>query len=738
MADFEICRRFLNPCLLHLQKMGLELKCPICLNLLSQPMLLPCNHIFCRSCISRPMEFGLKCLVCKSPFVNQDLRFAPHMETMVSIYKSLDAAFGDVEKSSNHHPVPSNLDIVDASRREQKQNLHRENSSNVQTYLPSFLANKRVQASLHPTKNEVETPQSLVKSSKPRNDGESADCMGLGNQNGEYSANEEALVNGRDPASSPFSLLRDPEYEERGTHERDVSQLVQSSPDSPPSFGDIKDSDDDSNDQGSEHSAERLSSKGASKKGPEDGASLEAEVVLRCSPITDPSVRKSDVSRKLNVRSPSSSEGDQTRDSKRQKKSDCGLPDLLSNPSSSTNTGPAAVCAFCQSSKYSKATGPMLHYSNGTEIEADQAIHSNALHVHKQCVEWAPQVYFVGETVKNLEVEVARGAKIKCSSCGKKGAALGCYAKSCRRSFHVPCAVEILECRWDFDNFLMLCPAHSSLKLPNERSKSGKKIRANKFSVAQPAYPQTSEDLPSSTTQKSNKHWTASPDATREWVLCGSALSSAEKDLVSEFASLTGATVTKVWNTNVTHVIAAADDMGACSRTLKFLMAILNGRWILKIDWIKACMEAKHPVCEEPYEISSDVHGSCDGPKNSRIRVIEKAPKLFSGLNFYFSGDFMPSYKGYLQDLVVAAGGTVLVKKDMVPQTSSTRTTPTSTLVIYSLDPSQECKSGQLSSVVQQRLEEAEAIAAETGSQAVGHAWLLESIAACKLQSLDL
>ena len=44
---------------------------------------------------------------------------------------------------------------------------------------------------------------------------------------------------------------------------------------------------------------------------------------------------------------------------------------------------------------------------------------------------------------------MARGAKLKCSRCGKKGAALGCYMKSCRKSYHVPCAAEIANCRWD-------------------------------------------------------------------------------------------------------------------------------------------------------------------------------------------------------------------------------------------------------------------------------------------------
>lgn len=54
--------------------------------------------------------------------------------------------------------------------------------------------------------------------------------------------------------------------------------------------------------------------------------------------------------------------------------------------------------------------------------------------------------------------------------------------------------------------------------------------------------------------------------------------------LLVNYASTVGATVTKFWTSNVTHVIASTDANGACSRTLKVLMAILNGRWVLKLD----------------------------------------------------------------------------------------------------------------------------------------------------------
>lgn len=51
-----------------------------------------------------------------------------------------------------------------------------------------------------------------------------------------------------------------------------------------------------------------------------------------------------------------------------------------------------------------------------------------------------------------------------------------------------------------------------------------------------------------------------------------------------KFASSCGAAVSRCWKPNVTHVIAATDANGAYTRTLKVLMAILNGRWIVTMD----------------------------------------------------------------------------------------------------------------------------------------------------------
>ncbi|KAK9265846.1 hypothetical protein L1049_027079 [Liquidambar formosana] len=679
MAESTNHARLLNPWVLHLQKLGLELKCPLCLNLYNRPMLLPCNHMFCNFCLPKAIQ---KCPVCEVQYSSQDLRPMPYMDNLVTIYGSLDATFC----ASLCLPVSSDaervsvqcLTSVDKLRKDAVETSQEENWRSGPALL-SLMTNKRVQV---PFNHSVENGFGKT--------GNFNKCM--------------VLINGE---GGKFENL-----------EIDMNQGAQSSLGSPPSFGDIKGLDDDCSDHGSEKSPEKYSAK---------------RVKNNSDDRTGP--RRND--------SPESGyKSCDARDIKRQKKLNYGFAEMgvkndghylpvVSSCVNSTvsNSGldtveNRTVCGFCQSTKISQVTGPMLHYANGKLVVGDDAFLPDVIHVHRKCIEWAPQVYYVGETVKNLKKELARGAKLKCSSCGLKGAALGCYEKSCRKSFHVPCAVEVLECRWDCENYLVLCPSHCSLKFPNEKSNSE-------------AFKKQTVSTQTQMTSQRSKFWASSPNGVKELVLCGSALSAREKFLLVKFASMSGVTVSKFWKPNVTHVIAATDVNGACSRTMKVLMAILNGKWVLKIDWIKACMEAMRPVDEEPYEVGLDNHGCLDGPKTGRLRTMDNAPKLFSGLTFYLSGDFVPGYKEDLQRLITAAGGTILKSKEnLVALVHDAKATASTILVVYNLDPPQGCKLGDEVSILWKRLEEAEVLAAEIGSGVIGHTWLLESIAACKLQPL--
>ncbi|KAF5176012.1 Breast cancer susceptibility 1-like protein [Thalictrum thalictroides] len=271
----------------------------------------------------------------------------------------------------------------------------------------------------------------------------------------------------------------------------------------------------------------------------------------------------------------------------------------------------------------------------------------------------------------------------------------------------------------------MLCPLH---KLPKELS--GTREKTKRYALKRESQHGKAEVI-AHHGASTNPLWKV---PSHKWVLCCSGLTNAEKEVVSEFTKMTGVSLSKTYGPNVTHIIASTDENGACRRTLKFLMAILEGRWILKIDWIKACMQAMEPVAEEGYQISVDVHGIKDGPHLGRLRVMNKVINSSFNFNQSFSmGEFQPSYKGYLQDMVVAAGGYVLHRK---PISGDMRGLPSesTTYIIYNAESEESGFAKKL--LCSRRQDEAEALASSNGAKVAAHSWVLDSIAACNLQTL--
>ncbi|KAL1560489.1 protein BREAST CANCER SUSCEPTIBILITY 1 [Salvia divinorum] len=359
------------------------------------------------------------------------------------------------------------------------------------------------------------------------------------------------------------------------------------------------------------------------------------------------------------------------------------------------NTSPSTIhCAFCQSSEESEASGIMVHYVGGKLVTGDAR--KNAIHVHKKCAQWAPNVYFEDDTVVNLENELLTP-----------------------------------ECRWDSENFVMLCPIHKSFQLPNDNPQSQSR-KKSKLSAERKSLKTNKECKDRSPSQwKSQKRF-------KNLVFCCSALTNTEKETVGEFENLFGVIILKNWDPTVTHVIASTDENGACRRTLKFLMAVLEGKWILSVQWIKACIEAGDIAGEEQFQISVDIHGIRDGPKLGRLRLLNKQPKLFDGCTFFFMGDFAPSYRGYLHDLVIAAGGKVLNRKPVAgDQTTALNGSSKTAFIIYSVELPQQCKPYNGSSVMDQRRACAEASASSAEAMVASNSWIMNSIVGCKLQTVS-
>ncbi|KAE8726055.1 Breast cancer susceptibility1, putative isoform 2 [Hibiscus syriacus] len=892
----------------HLEKMGRELNCPICLSLLNSAVSLTCNHVFCNACILKSMKLGSDCPVCKVPYRRREVRPAPHMDNLVNIYKSMEVASGFSIFVTQNPPL-------DCSERPDNQGANQRRGSCVAKLTessdsipakPSFPTNKRVQVPQYPLsetpmrEEDVERPSQLtdgdqcVYTTPPElpsfSDMKDSDDEGFSNEemNGNPDhvnlSDSETFEWTQRPCSpellpTPIKMqVEDTEESalqventvtssrtkcvshkigrrkswELATKQRKTSPKKMVDRTSSHISGDHvnlgKGSEDFNKKQEADCSRSSLylaktrKNRNVAGLGHHENAEIPKQddrqlpsvvdkgkcgVIYEnlssaksCRKVTDqfqkkscskskkqkPSLEKVDIPKEVStVQSPTNENMIQQKPSlpiplahdsgakqvgkgsiKRatevklttsEKTSSCkkkmkvsligdtksglaegqqqqqqqGNSNVFSerpnekfhgSPTGGISDGSTVKklplangvtlykcetitnktqCAFCLSTEETEATGEMVHYYEGRPVPQDYNGGSKVIHSHKNCTEWAPNVYFENDKAINLEAELSRSRKIKCSCCGLKGAALGCYEKSCCKSFHVPCAKLVSQCRWDTDNFVMLCPLHASSNLPNEKSESQ---GSRKRSALRGHLPIHNNENPTKEVSIQKK-WNLC-ESRNKLVLCCSALTVEEKEIISEFEKLAGVTMLKKWDSNVTHIIASTDENGACKRTLKFLIGL------------KACIKAMKPVDELPYEISIDVHGIRDGPRLGRLRLQNKQPKLFNECKFYIMGDFKTSYKGYLQDVVIAAGGTIQHRKPISGDLGAlvSGSTISSTFIIYSVELPDKCDPKKQQMILSRRQSDAEALANLTGARAVSNCWVLNSISACKMQSL--
>ncbi|NWS71871.1 BARD1 protein, partial [Crotophaga sulcirostris] len=135
--------------------------------------------------------------------------------------------------------------------------------------------------------------------------------------------------------------------------------------------------------------------------------------------------------------------------------------------------------------------------------------------------------------------------------------------------------------------------------------------------------------------------------------ILGSNLSSGQQKLLSKLAEVLKAQSCTGFNRRVTHLVIPDAPM---PRTIKCMMAVLTGCWVLKFEWVQACLRTTAREQEEKYEIQG-------GPRRGRLNREQLLPKLFDGCYFYFLGSFKHHQKSDLVDLVKAAGGQILVRQ---------------------------------------------------------------------------
>ncbi|GAA0143405.1 hypothetical protein LIER_04098 [Lithospermum erythrorhizon] len=692
MGDSQNSSLFRNHCILHLQKLTLELKCPLCFNLLNNPVVFPCNHIFCNDHVARSEQDSKKCPTCELQCLDQEVRSAPYMENIVRLCQSLEetvnaAAYQPsfVEISSKHSPSTLNKHC------------------NSRKTHPSEIPQKRIYAVEHDDSVNSNKGETDSKKFKPEQVHHSSNCVIIIDDDDDNVMIEEEPQSEDCKASEHCEhaiIKEEPQIEDCEVVEVCEKIVVEEEPQTAegninwpdrnsPVLKDVSDMglvDNHSEVGGANHH---------NTDGVQSGTSFTWSARKK---------RKTLVLREvLRVREESRHILKSTKH--------CLVPH--SSPLSKTVEADKLVCAFCHSSEENEGTGKLLGFADKKEINLTSISdfsHTKVLIGHRKCVYWSPKVFFNdGNCIQNLESEVTRAAKLKCQSCGKKGAGLGCFLESCRKTYHVPCAFFTPQIRWDCKNYLMLCPSHVSCKFPGEMFESENCSDGEKH------------PSPSKITSERSNLWA------KDLVLCGSDLSEEDKTQLDNFATTCGVNVSQSWNQNVTHVIASTDATGACIQTFEYLMAILNGKWIVKFDWLKACIEANRLLDELDYAFRPDSY--CYGPERGRLRVSKNGPKLFAGLRFSFFGDFEPTQLNQLLELVEAAGG-VVESKEMLANNAGAA--PRSRFLVFNCTPPQGNPTGDMS-FLHQRLSEVVDVMVDIGVGIISQKWILDSIAGHKL-----
>lgn len=150
-------------------------------------------------------------------------------------------------------------------------------------------------------------------------------------------------------------------------------------------------------------------------------------------------------------------------------------------------------------------------------------------------------------------------------------------------------------------------------------------------------------------------------------VLLGSGLSSEQTKKLDNLARLLRARLVSHFSMEVSHVIAAcSSERIVAQRGLKYMMAVVAGKWILSHTWMDACLSQELAVNPLHYEVLGSCNNSVSGvPVKARQNAEKMCPGLFNGCHMFLWGNFCNPYpsKKDVEALIKAGGGIVLARE---------------------------------------------------------------------------
>lgn len=154
-------------------------------------------------------------------------------------------------------------------------------------------------------------------------------------------------------------------------------------------------------------------------------------------------------------------------------------------------------------------------------------------------------------------------------------------------------------------------------------------------------------------------------------VFLSTGLSKEEREKLESCAKFLKAVIVWEFSSEVTHLIASCNKAGHCPRTLKYMHAVIAGKWIVRFDWIEACLNHNEHANEEQFEVEgSSSNPKSNSPRRARLNSAMQYPPIFDGCHFYFHGKYsnpIPS-NAELTNLALS-GGAQLLRREPKPST---------------------------------------------------------------------
>ncbi|XP_059733751.1 breast cancer type 1 susceptibility protein homolog isoform X8 [Bos taurus] len=141
--------------------------------------------------------------------------------------------------------------------------------------------------------------------------------------------------------------------------------------------------------------------------------------------------------------------------------------------------------------------------------------------------------------------------------------------------------------------------------------------------------------------------------------MVASGLTPKELMLVQKFARKHHVTLTNLITEETTHVIMKTDPEFVCERTLKYFLGIAGGKWVVSYFWVTQSIKEGKMLDEHDFEVRGDVVNGRNhqGPKRARE---SRDKKIFKGLEICCYGPFTNMPTDQLEWMVQLCGASVV------------------------------------------------------------------------------